>query len=110
MFGRLALRSFRPTFIGQQAGWARRGFVEMCPSSPYTPPVFDRPRYSLKRFNMQLAQSVFCRSPSLERTQVIIRVMNHDGVVGDHVTFYAIFSAIKVHRIYEAVGFSFPIH
>lgn len=74
------------------------------PTSKYIPATPDRPRYSLKRFNMQLSQSVFCRSPNFERTQLVYRVMRHDGVVGDHVTFYILFNAIKEHQLWELVS------
>ena len=74
------------------------------PTSEYIPPTYDRPRYSLKRFNMQLAQSVFCRSPNLDRTTTVHRVMKYDGVKGDNITYHILFNAILYHEIFEVVS------
>ena len=86
------------------SGTKRFYVARVNPTSIYTAPTFDRPRYSLKRFNMQLSQSVFTRSPNLERTTVVYKVMKYDGVKGDHITFYILFSAVLEHQIWDQVS------
>ena len=80
-------------------------FTGTTPTSEYIPPTPDRPRYSLKRFNLQLSQSIFCRTPNEERTWVVYRIMNHDKAIPDQITFYLLFSAIKVHQSWYLVSF-----
>ena len=99
--GRFCFGSGFPRALGFNQ--TRACVLRVNPTSEYIPSKPDQPRYSLKRFNMQLSQSVFCRSPNLERTQTVYRVMEHDGVKGDHITFFILFSAILEHEVWELV-------